>query len=262
MAQPDTRTVRRPDGASIAYDVAGTGPPLVFLHGLTADRRRWAPVTDLLADSFTCVRVDARGHGDSSKAGDYGLLTMAADVGAVVGELGIDAPAVVGNSLGGSTAAIFAITHPASAVVVVDQSLRPSDTAARVRPLEGRLRGDGFVEAMLEFEEGLGIGPLPDPGRARLRAAVRSADPEVVLGVWSQLLSSGEDELDAAMAAALGHLRARCLCLHGTRPAGDYADWLGRSLPHAELEVWDGAGHFLHLVDPARFAARVRDFVA
>jgi len=33
-------------------------------------------------------------------------------------------------------------------------------------------------------------------------------------------------------------------------------------VPHAEVEVWEGMGHFLHLVDPVRFAERVRDFVA
>jgi pimeloyl-ACP methyl ester carboxylesterase len=259
---PEIASIQRPDGTTIAYDVTGRGPPVVFLHGLTSSRRRWTPVTDLLVASFTCIRIDARGHGESSKAADYGVLTMAADVGAVVGELGIDAPAVVGNSLGGSIAAIFALTHPARAIVIVDQPLRPGDTAARVRPLEHRLRGDGFADAMLEFEEGLGIEPLDAPARAELHAAVRGADPDVVLGVWAALFASTDEQLDAAMAAALPHLRARCLCLHGSEPQDGYAEWLTGHVPHAEIEVWNGMGHFLHLVDPARFAERVREFVA
>ena len=191
--QPETAFLRREDGTTIAYDVAGTGAPLVFLHGLTSNRRRWAPVTDLLADAFTCVRIDARGHGESSKAADYGVLTMAADVGAVIDELGLGAPGVVGNSLGGTTAALFALTRPARAIVVVDQPLRPGDTAARIRPLEDRLRGDGFADALLEFEAGLGIDPLGDPARAELYAAVRNADPDVVLGAWAQLFASTDD---------------------------------------------------------------------
>jgi pimeloyl-ACP methyl ester carboxylesterase len=211
QSQNEIGSVQREDGTVIAYDVAGTGPPVVFLHGLTSNRRRWTPVTELLVESFTCVRIDARGHGESSKAGDYGVLTMAADVGAVVGELGIEAPAVVGHSLGGSMAAIFALIQPA---------------------------------------------------RAELYAAVESADRDMVLGVWAQLFSSTDEELNAAMAAALSRLQARCLSLHGSQPGEGYAEWLTGHVPHAEVEVWEGMGHFLHLVDPARFAERVRDFVA
>jgi pimeloyl-ACP methyl ester carboxylesterase len=254
-------SVQRPDGTTIAYDVAGAGPSVVFLHGLTGNRRRWTPVTERLLDSFTCVRVDARGHGESSQAGDYGVLAMAHDVGAVVDELGVDAPAVVGNSLGATTAAIFALTRPVRGVVIVDEPLRPSERAARIRPLEDRLRGDGFVEAMLEFEAGLGIEPLAGPAREELDAAVRSADPDVVLGAWERLLSSTDEELDAAMAAGLRHLRSPCLSVHGSRPPASYRRWLKRHVPHAEVEVWEGMGHFLHLVDPARFADRMRAFV-
>jgi pimeloyl-ACP methyl ester carboxylesterase len=114
---------------------------------------------------------------------------MAAHVQAVVNELAVDAPAVVGHSLGGSTAAIFALAYSARAIVIVDQPLRFGDFAARIRSLEDRLRGEGFVDAMLEFEEGLQIDPLDGPARAELEAAVRSADRDVVLGVWAQLFS-------------------------------------------------------------------------
>lgn len=257
-SQSEIGSVQSQDGTTIAYDVAGAGPPVVFLHGLTTNRRRWAPVTDLLGDYFTCVRIDARGHGESSKADDYGALAMAADVQAVVNELGIDAPAVVGHSLGGSTAAIFALTQPARAIVIVDQPLRFGDFAARIRPLEDRLRGEGFTDAMLELEEGLEIGPLGAPARAELEAAVRSADRDVVLGVWAQLFRSTDEELNAAMGAALPQLQAPCLSLHGSQPQDGYAEWLTGHAPHAEVEVWEGMGHFLHLVDPARFANRVR----
>lgn len=261
-SQHEIARVQSQDGTTIAYDIAGTGPPVVLLHGLTGNRRHWAPVTDLLGESFTCVRIDARGHGESSKAADYGALGMAADVQAVVNELGIDAPAVVGHSLGGSTAAMFALTQPARAIVIVDQPLRFGDFAARVRPLADRLRGDGFTDAMLEFVEILQIDPLGGPARAELDAAIRAADRDVVLGVWAQLFASTDEELDAAIASALPHLRAPCLSLHGSQPEDGYAEWLTGHAPHAEVEVWEGMGHFLHLVDPPRFASRMRAFLA
>jgi Alpha/beta hydrolase family len=65
--------VVRQDGGTIAYDVAGDGPPVIFLHGLTSRRQGWDPVTCLLAPAFTCIRIDLRGHGESTPAPDYEL---------------------------------------------------------------------------------------------------------------------------------------------------------------------------------------------
>ncbi len=62
-----TGTLQRDDGPTIAYDVAGHGPLVVFVHGLTSFRQTWDPVTTLLAEEFTCVRLDLRGHGASSQ---------------------------------------------------------------------------------------------------------------------------------------------------------------------------------------------------
>jgi pimeloyl-ACP methyl ester carboxylesterase len=62
-----TGTLQREDRPTISYDVAGHGPLVVFVHGLTSFRQTWDPVTTLLAEEFTCVRLDLRGHGASSR---------------------------------------------------------------------------------------------------------------------------------------------------------------------------------------------------
>lgn len=96
-------TLQRPDGTAIAYDVAGEGPPVVFVHGLTNRRQAWDPVTELLAQHVTCVRVDLRGHGASSAAPEYSMLSLVGDMRAVVEQLALSDPAVVGHSLGGQS---------------------------------------------------------------------------------------------------------------------------------------------------------------
>lgn len=251
--------VVRPDGTRIAYDVEGTGPPIVFLHGLTNRRQAWDPVTALLRDRFACVRIDARGHGESSWAPEYGLLSMVADVKAVVDEVGLGEPALVGHSLGGPMAAIYAVAHPARAVVCVDASLRFGDFAARLRPYEQRLRGDGWADAMVEIEHGLVLEPYA--GVADLEQRVREFPREIVLGVWAQQLATPPRELTALAEAALPHCGAPLLAIHGSPPEPGYPEWLASHVPDAELEVWDGQGHMLHLVDPGRFAERVARFL-
>jgi pimeloyl-ACP methyl ester carboxylesterase len=93
------RTLQRDDGPTIAYDIAGHGPLVVFVHGLTSFRQTRDPVTALLADECTSVRLDLRGHGASSRTAEYSMVSLAGDVRAVVEEVALGEPAVVGHSL-------------------------------------------------------------------------------------------------------------------------------------------------------------------
>lgn len=61
----------------------------MFVHGMTSFRQSWDPVTDLLVQDFTCVRVDLRGHGASSAASEYSTVSLIGDVSAVVEELAL-----------------------------------------------------------------------------------------------------------------------------------------------------------------------------
>lgn len=85
-------------------------------------------------------------------------------------------------------------------------------------------------------------------------------DPDVVRGFWAGLLSTPPEELDATAAAVASRITAPLLALHGAPPDAGYVRWLHDHVPTASLEVWDGLGHLLHLVAPARFAARLRAF--
>ena len=56
----------RANGVEVAYERAGTGPPIVFVHGAAADGRMWQPQLEALADEFTVVAWDEPGAGRSS----------------------------------------------------------------------------------------------------------------------------------------------------------------------------------------------------
>lgn len=258
-ASPARGEIERPDGTTIAYDVAGDGPAVLFLHGLTNRRQAWDPVTELLAPDFTCVRIDLRGHGESSAAPEYGTVSLVGDVRAVAGEVSADRPAVIGHSLGATIAALYAALNPARAVVCVDSSLRFGDFAVRVQAREEDLRGENAMEAVLDIDRELDLGPYQDV--AGLEQRVRAFPPQVVLGIWDRLLATPPAELTALSEALLPQITAPLLSLHGTRPPTDYPPWLTSLVPTAEVEVWDGMGHLLHLVDPPRFAARVGELL-
>jgi pimeloyl-ACP methyl ester carboxylesterase len=88
-----------PDGTAIACHVAGDGPPLVLVHGTTADHTRWARVIDTLSARFTTYALDRRGRGASADAGEYTIEREFEDVAAVIDAIGGDVD-VLGHSYG------------------------------------------------------------------------------------------------------------------------------------------------------------------
>ena len=93
-------TVRSADGTSIAYEAAGSGPPVVLVDGGFGNRGFPNAVADLLAERFTAVRYDRRGRHDSGDAPDYAPAREVEDLAAVVGAVGGEV-AVFGMSSGG-----------------------------------------------------------------------------------------------------------------------------------------------------------------
>jgi len=105
-------------GVTIQCVVAGSGPPVLMLHGFPQNLAMWAKVAPLLAEKFTVVCADLRGYGDSSKprcaadCSNYSFRAMAADQIAVMKALGFTRFHVVGHDRGGRTGHRMALDRP------------------------------------------------------------------------------------------------------------------------------------------------------
>jgi pimeloyl-ACP methyl ester carboxylesterase len=245
----------------IAWEESGTGPAIVFVHGITEDRYAWHSVVPYLEDGFRCVRLDLRGHGDSDDADDYGAFALAEDVATVVAEAGIDEPPlVVGHSLGGFVVTAYAASAPVRGVVNVDQPLQLDGFVEALQSIAPQLRGPEFHQMFDAIAEGLGVEALNDDDRAWADEKHLAARQEVVLGTWSTLLDSRSDEIAALIEPVLRSISAPYLAVHGSDPGPEYVAWLERLIPGATVEVWDGDAHYPHMVEPNRFAERLRAF--
>src|SRR5436190_6173107 len=100
-------------GGELAYTTAGSGEPLLLIHGLGGTRRTWRHVIDSLAATHTVIAPDLPGHGDSdAPAGDYSLGAHAAALRDLLVALGHPTATVIGHSLGGGVGIQFAYQFP------------------------------------------------------------------------------------------------------------------------------------------------------
>ena len=106
------------EGVEILARVAGTGPPLLLLHGNPQTHAMWHLVAPGLAEDFTVVATDLRGYGDSSRPetdgehGPYSKRTMAEDQIGVMKHFGFERFGLCGHDRGGRVGYRMALDHP------------------------------------------------------------------------------------------------------------------------------------------------------
>lgn len=118
------------DGTPIQYTRTGAGtlwvkPAVLLLHGIQVDGSMWLRTAEALEAEYDVIMPDLRGHGQSGGA-DTGWLStsLVQDQIGVLRALRVNAPFVVGHSLGADIAGRLAATEPVRAVVLVDPALR------------------------------------------------------------------------------------------------------------------------------------------
>lgn len=243
----------------LAYDIQGTGTPVVFLHGLTFDRRTWRPIIEELDGSVTSITIDLPGHGGSGGAPTR-LEDVAERIHGLVEALAVEPPVIVGHSMGAAVAALYASTYPVRGVVLVDEATEVLPFARMLQQLAPMLRGPAFDQVWPNIENSLGLDRIPEPTRA-LVLDTHQVEQDVVLGYWDQVLTTDPAELQAWIDAKVTGIQAPCLAVFGRAATDGERERFG-AMPEVQIEEWVGDGHFVHLVDPGRFATRLRAFVA
>ncbi len=119
----------------LAYEVAGSGPQLILLHGLSGSGRWWSRNVPAFAANFRTYTVDLPGFGQSRQV-RWSRLDDTADrlAGWITAE-GLPRAHIVGHSLGGAVAARLASRHPdcVDRLVLVDAAIRPQGIHPRMR---------------------------------------------------------------------------------------------------------------------------------
>lgn len=248
------QTVSSTDGTEIAYEVDGSGQPLVLLHGGTACRRHWDALVPHLVDSFTVVRPDRRGRGDSGDGEEYGLDREVDDLREVLETVDGEAT-VFGHSFGGLVAlaaadlAIDRLILYEPALLVGDH--RDGDLASR---MEERLEAGRRRAAMrLFYEESSG---LDDVGRMPWW-------PDDVPFERAETVVRENYAVEAAELDALPSPSVPTLLLTGENGPTHLREavfTLDDRLSESRVVELDGIGHVGTMLAPERIADVVREF--
>ena len=253
-------------GLRIAYERAGTGPPLVLLHGFVGDSRgTWRHQIEGLSDEFTVVAWDAPGAGFSSGVPDTFRLTDYADcLAGFITALGLERPHVGGISSGGALALEFYRRHPGGPASLI--------LASAYAGWAGSLPPEGVAQR-LQFS--LLVADLPVE---ELRAAMRpsmfspSTDDEVARDFLASMAThqpAGFRAMARSMAETdlrdvLPQIDVPTLVLAGdldVRAPLEVAEALHAAIPRSQLAVLAGVGHVCSVEAPERFNTAVRSFL-
>lgn len=248
------------DGENLHYLRKGQGPTLAFLHGLGANSRLWARQIDHWASRFTCVAIDARGHGGSTARGALTMESHAADTLAALDRLGLLPAHFLGLSMGALQAAHIHALEPRAV-----RSLIYASCYAAAGPAE--------AARIAAIEEGLAASTMAEFGRryaaAALRPATSDADRAALAG-WIALvrkqdyLATARSIFTADVRPLLAQVQQPVLVVAGAAddrtPPARCAE-AAAAAPRASLVQVEAAGHLANIDNPAGFAEAVDSFL-
>lgn len=249
------------------FNEAGTGQPLVLLHGLFGAARNLGVLTRALASSYRVIAMDLRNHGGSPHDQHMDYALMAQDVADTLAHLGISKTRLCGHSMGGKTAMMLALTRPDMIDHLAIMDIAPVSYAHTHKDL---------ALAMLRI-------PLtPQLTRADAEQALAEVVKEAPMRAFLlNNLALGEqphwrlglDEISAAMPnlfcwddpPAMSAYLGPVLFLCGAKSdyvTSAYEPAIKARFPRAEVEYIADAAHWLHADKPEIVISALREFFA
>ena len=178
------------DGGTLAYEVAGAGPPVVFVTGLGGHGGYWTAQVAVLSSVFRVVTFDHRGVGASTGGPPYSVEQWAADTLRLIDHLKLDRVHLVGHSTGGAIAQVLAAAHPGriASLTLGGTWARPDARFLKLFTFRKRVLQDLGSDAYEDLGVILTMPACLPPSFAQRKAA-RHTPPDIVSARIDALLA-------------------------------------------------------------------------
>jgi pimeloyl-ACP methyl ester carboxylesterase len=251
------------NGQRLYYeDTGGSGPTIVFSHGLTLDGTMFAPQLPAFRDRYRCIVWDERGHGKTAAETlpDFSYYDSANDLSALLSFLGIDSAILVGVSQGGFLGLRCALLYPerVRALVLIATQAGVDDpiTLASYSKLLDAWISDKLPDNIATTIERILFGQNW-PDAAAWREKWRAMTPPNLRSAFNAL--AHRDDISDKISA----IRVPTLIIHGDADAAiplERAQAVKEAIPDAELMVISG-GHSVNLTNPEPVNAAINGFL-
>ena len=275
-AYPPIGRIRRVNGLNVhATDTGKGGPPVVLIHGASANLRDWSySLIRPLSARRRVIAMDRPGLGYSERGdGDWSPMRQAAQMRDAVRAMGVRRPILVGHSFGAAVALAWAQQAPGDVRGVVAVAGATMPFGAGVRILSsigiGRAGVEHYTERLASRIKRGEIGsfmdrifaPLPPPRRyVRYVGVPLAATPEALRATRQDL--GGLSAYLSDLAKGYVGLRTPVEILHGEADrlcdVDRHARGLARALPQARLTLFPKVGHMAHHARPGALEAAIR----
>jgi pimeloyl-ACP methyl ester carboxylesterase len=262
------------DEGTVHYEVFGRGRPMILLHGwlgswgLWQDTMTWFGETRL-AQTFRTYALDFWGFGESgsqrpaSQGGGYQIRDYIRLVDTFMERLGITAAPLVGHSMGGTISLSVALAHPqrVTKVVLVGSPLVGSSLALPLKAAGSPSVARLLFSHLNLFRKGLhALSPrlCSDPRFPQM------IDRDLTQTSLESFLNSMASLRQVNLSSQLAPIKIPVLGIYGDQDQivqPRQAEVLRRGIPHARVETYAGAGHFIMLDSPQRFRQSLEQFL-
>ncbi len=252
------------NGIDLYYEIHGSGPPVLLIHGLGLDHAFWEPQVAEFSRAHQVIVYDLRGHGRSESPDfSYSLDHFADDLDQFLHFLGLKKALLLGLSLGGRILIRFALKFPREvrALVLADaQSETPPEAAQRFRSLAEVARKEGMATAGEVFFSWPAFEPLARRNPALFEKIKDRFLASSAIGFANSCLAIAGM---SSMTGQLEEIKAPTLALAGEQDEAylPYLELYARTIPKCLKKTIPGAGHLSSLENPRTFNETVLSFL-
>ena len=255
------------NGTRLFYEVAGTGRPIVLIHGFSLNHRMWDDQIEPLSEHYRVIRYDVRGFGKSAVPADRNYA-HADDLMALLEHLGESHAYICGLSMGGGITLHFAQAHPRAtdAAILVDSvpgiwEWSQNFAAAFAAPMRAKAAEAGIKAA----NELLKVQPVFAPAKEQPRLVPQIDQILDDYPGWHWVNDDPLHSADPPAQEGLENISAPTLIIYGERDNPGIlttAATMQERIPNARTVVMAGVGHMSNMEDPATFNKAVLDFLS